>query len=645
MSDSEDSFDDDVMLCNLETAMTEHNAALSATRDKPRPVTRAAALTDARADARTDPRTDTMSVDSAEASNAATDATDASDTQCTTAAAHSGGVVVVDVDAPIVAADSDINATTMLENLSNSNNNDALMISEVSSFNSSVVNMHNGPLAVYEPPDVDFTNPDPKYHGKIDWLSDEMKALVDSVAPSTADIDDTGCVNKTRSAVEAAKIVHVGKVFRNFIQVRQYIARFALAWGFSVTTAGTAVNCSCAEPNYLTGVKNVTPSKQRKRGPSVKQYKCPFKVSTSQIARYKNEIGPPIAANPVRISAVRFDHTCRPGKAQQLHCHKVSGRYAYLYGGKLQELARTVVGADIETRSLREMLRPYLPADCALSSTDIHNFRLRCLIYLTKLDSDNSAVNALMDGLRESRGLDDSENVALMSDEVGIKAKAILLRTLQDTQNEDFPVAEFLENMKHESVGFDYRMSFSAEGKVNGIVWMTKPMRGDWIRYGDIVQLDAQRKQVNELKWPYIGPVVVTNENTVAVICESLVVSETFDAYKFVMCSLEDMEPRRRLSQVRVVHSDCFLTQEALPDIGLPSAYLVWDHYHLLQQVWKNSIAAQPYSLIFGHLQGMLCATSFVTNWLRTMESLIKASFIHDISKWICRHSICSFRL
>ena len=50
---------------------------------------------------------------------------------------------------------------------------------------------------------------------------------------------------------------------------------------------------------------------------------------------------------------------------------------------------------------------------------------------------------------------------------------------------------------------------------------MTKRMCECWIRYGDIIFLDA-KKQLNKVYWPYIGPCGIDNENHVCVFCESL---------------------------------------------------------------------------------------------------------------------------
>ena len=49
--------------------------------------------------------------------------------------------------------------------------------------------------------------------------------------------------------------------------------------------------------------------------------------------------------------------------------------------------------------------------------------------------------------------------------------------------------------MKTESTGFDFRMHFDEEDAPDGIVWMTLTMRRTLLQYGDILFLDAQKRQ------------------------------------------------------------------------------------------------------------------------------------------------------
>ena len=51
-------------------------------------------------------------------------------------------------------------------------------------------------------------------------------------------------------------------------------------------------------------------------------------------------------------------------------------------------------------------------------------------------------------------------------------------------------------------------------------------MKGMLLQYGDTLFLDAQKRQYNKMGWPYIGPIVKTNELCVRYVAESIVINE-----------------------------------------------------------------------------------------------------------------------
>ena len=63
-------------------------------------------------------------------------------------------------------------------------------------------------------------------------------------------------------------------------------------------------------------------------------------------------------------------------------------------------------------------------------------------------------------------------------------------------------------------------------------------MRSDLSRYDDILFLDAQKKDINQLGWVYIGPCIKTNENEVRVTCECLSIVEDLATYQWVIPTL-----------------------------------------------------------------------------------------------------------
>ena len=80
----------------------------------------------------------------------------------------------------------------------------------------------------------------------------------------------------------------------------------------------------------------------------------------------------------------------------------------------------------------------------------------------------------------------------------------------------------FLELVKEKNPNMLYRIKYSKEGKPEAILWMLPEMREDLVRFGDIMFLDAQKRDYNQPGWPYIGPCIKDNENHVRVVCECI---------------------------------------------------------------------------------------------------------------------------
>lgn len=85
-----------------------------------------------------------------------------------------------------------------------------------------------------------------------------------------------------------------------------------------------------------------------------------------------------------------------------------------------------------------------------------------------------------------------------------------------------------------------------------GVVWITKAMREAWIVHGHVLHLDAMKRQLNDLYWPYVGPVAMHQEGRIVTVCESLVIEESLGMYVFVLNSLFEMERMREKYSTRI---------------------------------------------------------------------------------------------
>ena len=163
--------------------------------------------------------------------------------------------------------------------------------------------------------------------------------------------------------------------------------------------------------------------------------------------------------------------------------------------------------------------------------------------------------------------------------------------------------------MKIESAGFDFRMHFDEDYAPDGIFWMTLTMRRTSLQYGDILFLDAQKRQYNKMCWPYIGPVVKTNENKIRCVAESIVITESNSMYKWVIESIADMEPKWSPYELKLIFSDGLITQNLLESLRIADTCLLrGDYYHHMHEVFTkaHNFGQKPFDLIKKHLRKML---------------------------------------
>ena len=119
---------------------------------------------------------------------------------------------------------------------------------------------------------------------------------------------------------------------------------------------------------------------------------------------------------------------------------------------------------------------------------------------------------------------------------------------------------------------------------------MTPMMRSNLLRFGDILFLDAQKRGHNSYNWPYIGPVIKDHNLKIGLVAESIVISEDLDTYAWILRSMSQMEPRWKVSSIRVIFGDQFITQTLLRNLGIQnSCILRGDYFHLMKEVWPNS--------------------------------------------------------
>ena len=93
-----------------------------------------------------------------------------------------------------------------------------------------------------------------------------------------------------------------------------------------------------------------------------------------------------------------------------------------------------------------------------------------------------------------------------------------------------------LEKLVHIDKGFTFITIRDLNNKVTGIVWMTSYMKDNFERFRNYLFIDVMRSSVSNAKeFCYIAPVVLHKIGRINVVCEGFVITESYDAYTFIL--------------------------------------------------------------------------------------------------------------
>jgi len=196
----------------------------------------------------------------------------------------------------------------------------------------------------------------------------------------------------------------------------------------------------------------------------------------------------------------------------------------------LNEVA-DILGIDeyISLPVARAYLKRIFPTNWVFDANTLHNFILKCRIFKSYSDTNKPILKPNMNkpGYLELVGLSQQDLID----------KSLMLsgQALEDSlKNEDdtWIVKKLMHSLKTSDDGFDYRISTDIKGRPSGVVWVTSTMRFNYEQYVFCLFLDSMKRELNDLKWPYISVVVIDSYQKVRCACEAIVSSERIEAYK-----------------------------------------------------------------------------------------------------------------
>ena len=332
----------------------------------------------------------------------------------------------------------------------------------------------------------------------------------------------------------------VDQVYESPNHLKEALEEFASTYSFSVFRDGTKIACRRAGTSKCKG-----PDSKRKT--SSFKVGCPFRVSFNYVDIVPKHLLPVGKENKKITTSERVKIT----NINAMHCKeclltKHELQAVLRRGGELSKFQSggiaTVVNAvnsdpKFPASSIRTVLRPHLPPGLELTPSDVCNFRIWCRKNAHKLQEQGEAItfNPTEIGTTLKQWSRD-DNPPSMAEAGGI-LRDVLGSLLADSSNM-WKVEAYLRKLKEKDDGFDYRIATNSNGVAQGVVWQNSFMRANFKLFGETIFLDACKRKLNHLHWPYIGPVVIDSDNHIQVVCESICCGELVDAYAFVMRSL-----------------------------------------------------------------------------------------------------------
>ena len=386
---------------------------------------------------------------------------------------------------------------------------------------------------------------------------------------------------------EATGLFPVGKEYSDPASLRDTLRNWAAKKGFSITSHGSAFNCSrCAVPqSYLNKRLKLAPvpeSKQRNR--QTTRVDCPFSVKFSKKNRQDAN------DKTIKITRVcfRHDNGCLPSPEQlAVEKRKAGSLNVSVHEARIKSIMATLnTNVSVSTSLLREMMKPLYPPGTSLDAKLIFNFRLKIKRMIAAAPGDVMAVTVTEDDETDLLApYDENAETPSFLTEALQQYQELLAQALHD-QNDVTRIKKFLQSMSAADSTFTYRESWSDDGTPTGFVWQTGVMRRDFELFGDVLFVDCLGRHLNNKGWPVNTLAMLDGEKRVCLPCEGLTIGESVEGYAWLIKSTVDMAPKRQLSDIKVIYADGILAGETiLRQLGIEdTCHLVLDHHHLLSE-------------------------------------------------------------
>jgi hypothetical protein len=390
----------------------------------------------------------------------------------------------------------------------------------------------------------------------------------------------------------------IGSVYSSAKELKDIINEYGSKQGFQVSIASSTLKCLLAgEPKKNEKRRELAASivpAEKRRSRSSPRCGCGFLVKYSAI-KPSSVTGTVIVTNAVKrikVTAVNFNHSsgCYPSAPQLLLVNKMTGLYTRNVDWT-RVFSMLSHGIPVPAPLLRKEIQLLVPRGVAVDSSMLYNVKMK----YKRMVSDGFDFATANKISFDPEALSNSDTDMI---DLGSKHAAELLKEALCEGSDGANAEKYLSSLRTKDSRFDYRIAKDQFGATCGYCWQTPVMRADLEQYGDILFLDAMKRQQNSVCWPYIGPVVLDGDKKVLVVAESIVCTERLESYQFVLESLFSMTPGFNKANIKLIFGDGIMGQSLLDRVGIASTcHLGYDAYHLLNKDWPDQFGKLWYNL------------------------------------------------
>ena len=437
------------------------------------------------------------------------------------------------------------------------------------------------------------------------WMTPELQHQLCMLMPQGSEIADGN--GRSNSVVQAnlAKMFPIGRQFASVKQLAECVTEFGDQWCFCISHSSKKFACTY-------GRKTSGKRPPNKNGETLKdQVDCPFFIGYNLVAyprAARGQNGPPSLRFRCKVTSANYEHSCDLDPTGYRVAMKIAKRTLPKPTDAMPVVMLLRRTPHADNKVLRAVIRDVVPAHICLDCKYLARVRRAVFRYNLQPEQDlgSDELNVISSILNNKRTpnavLDYSEFYA---DPIMKNNYTEILRKVMQESGETWDALKYLEDVAAKTSGFVFRVRRNPEGRPIGILWMTATMRRNAAMYGDVLFLDAQKRQMNASGWPYIALVVRTSEFKVGLAAESIHVEEAMDAYAWTMLTAADLEPMFKMENVHIIFGDEFLTDRLLEQVGARNAILLGDHYHLFKVVWPKYFGSDYYKIVYPYLKRM----------------------------------------